>query len=239
MNHPLRVLCLALALLLAGCGSSPSREEVERLRQENEALRAQLGRAPAPSQTPAALAAHFADDPARGTLAGLVPGDSLAEARTRFGPQTRSRSWLSEGQRIYQYEWELEAGVVVRLNADETGRLDRVAVALAQPQGVTLPTLYGLTLGRETYLTVEQKFAAGLTTELHFWGAQGLYTVAQRVLLADSNQRLEFAYQMPTGLSRPELERLGEEVQRKHNTIVLLPYLRDRAPFLVALEEVR
>ncbi len=44
---------------------------------------------------------------------------------------------------------------------------------------------------------------------------------------------------MPEGLSRAQLEQIGLEVQRNRNPAVLEPHLRDRTPFLVALEAVR
>lgn len=239
---PLNLLLFvaALALVGAGCGRSAEREELERLRRENEALRAQTQQRPQPV-TPAKVRAYFANDPVLGTLAGLRPGQTLAEARARFGPATRMRSWDTEGRPIYEYEWDLEGGVGLRLNADAGGRLERIAVVLVNPQGVEILTLAGLTLGRETYSTLQQKFGASLSTDLRLWGALGLYTVAQTTPLATPavpRRRLEFVYEMPKGLSPAELERIGQQV-RNRNPAVLDPHLRDRAPFMIGLEEVR
>lgn len=234
------LLVAGLALASAGCGGNAEHEELERLRRENEALRAQTQQRP-PPVTPEKVRAYFVNDPALGTLAGLRPGQTLGEARARFGPATRMRSWDTEGRPIYQYEWDLEGGVGLRLNADAGGRLEKIAVVLVNPQGVEIPTLAGLTLGRETYSTLQQKFGASLATDLRLWGALGLYTVAQTTPLATPavpRRRLEFDYEMPRGLSPAELERIGQEV-RNHNPAVLDPHLRDRAPFMVALEEVR
>ncbi len=107
-------------------------------------------------------------------------------------------------------------------------------------QALDIPTLAGLRLGQETFASVREKFGATLEINLQLWGAQGLYTVAQRTPLAGAaNRRLEFVYQMPEGLSRAQLEQIGLEVQRNRNPAVLEPHLRDRTPFLVALEAVR
>lgn len=232
-------LC-GLALASAGCGGNAEREELERLRRENEALRAQTQQRPQPI-TPEKVRAYFVNDPALGTLAGLRPGQDLADAHTRFGPATRTRSWDSDGRTIFQHEWELEGGVVLRLNAGAGGRLEKIAVVLVNPQGVDIPTLAGLTLGRETYSTLQQKFGSALTTDLQLWGARGLYTVAQTATLpaqGGTRRRLEFVFEMPPGLSQTELDRIGEQVQHR-NPAVLDPHLRDRAPFMIALEEVR
>ena len=231
-------LC-GLALASAGCGSSADRAELERLRRENEALHAQRQQRPQPA-TPEKVRAYFVNDPVLGTLAGLRPGQNLADARARFGPATRMRSWDSEGRTIFQYEWDLEGGVTLRFNADTGGRLEKIAVVLVNPQGVDIPTLAGLTLGRETYSTLQQKFGSSLTTDLQLWGALGLYTVSQTAPLPSQGGRgrLEFVYEMPSGLSQAELDRIGEQVQNR-NPAVLDPHLRDRAPFMVALEELR
>ncbi len=231
-----------LVLALASCGGSASQEEMERLRQEVERLRAKVEQEGAENEVataPPAILALFEQDAARGTLAGLQPGDTLAQARERFGLGTRSRSWTSDGRPVFQYEWELEAGVLIRLNADGDGRLEKVGVALDGMQALNIPTLAGLRLGQETFASVREKFGATLETDLQLWGAQGLYTVAQRTPLAGTSRRLEFVYQMPEGLSRTQLEQIGLEVQRNRNPAVLEPHLRDRTPFLVALEAVR
>lgn len=241
-HQPTRYALIAtLALLTAACGGGASPEELARLERENEQLRARLeGKNPqAPGQvsTPSSVLEHFANDLTHGTLAGLVPGDSLAQARAGFGPESRTRSWRSEGRRIYQYEWDLEAGVSIRLNADGREKLQKVAVVFADPAGVHIPTLGGLTLGQETYGSILQRFGATLKADPQLWGARGLYTVAQRTPFPNTGWRLEFVYEMPVGMSRAHLERIGEELLRARNPSLLEPQLGDRAPFLVALEE--
>lgn len=240
------LLLIGGALLTIQCGGNPSRGELERLRRESEELRARVERLERENRqlrgqptTADAVYAYFAEDAEQGTLAGLMPGDELPQARYRFGQENRTRTWNSEGRTIFQYEWELEGGLIIRINADGNGRLERIAVVLPEPLGVNLPTLAGLTLGQETFTSVQEKFGETLTTDLQLWGARGLYTVAQRTPLPDGRRRLEFVYQMPSGLSRSELERIGEEVQRRRNPAVLEPHLGDRAPFMVALAEIR
>jgi len=237
MKRWLSLMVVALSLLGGGCGRSAQEEELERLRRENEALRAQqqVPRGPVPISS---AARHFSGDINGTTLAGLMPGFDIASARQRFGPEATSRSWRSEGRMITQYEWQLEDGVVLRVNAGENGRIERVAVVLANPKGVNIPTLNGLTLGQETYSSLQRRFGPLLTTELLLWGAQGLYTVAQRMPFGE-HRRLEFAFEMPAGLSRAELERIGDEVQNRNNASVLEPHLRDAAPYMVALEETK
>lgn len=240
------LLLAGLALVLVQCGGSPRRGELEELRRENEELRAEAERLERENRqlrgqpvTADEMYGYFAQDPAQGTLAGLQPGDELPQARSRFGQENRTRSWRSEGRTIFQYEWDLVGGVTLRLNADGNGRVQRIAALLADPQGVDIPTLAGLRLGQETFTSLQEKFGASLTTNLQLWGARGLYTVAQRTPLAQTRRRLEFVYQLPAGLSRGELDRIEEEVQRRRNPAVLEAYLRDRAPFMVALEEIR
>ena len=227
-----------LILALVSCGGSASQEGMERLRQEVERLRAEVeqgGEENDAATAPPAILALFEQDATRSTLAGLQPGDTLAQARERFGQETRSRSWTSDGRPVFQYEWELEAGVLIRLNADGDGRLEKVGVALDGTQALNIPTLAGLRLGQETFASVREKFGATLETDLQLWSAQGLYTVAQRTPLAGTaNRRLEFVSQMPEELSRAQLEQIGLEVQRNRNPAVLEPQLRDRTPFLVA-----
>lgn len=242
MRHEQRFLSFLLAgvvATVAGCSGASERAELERLRRENEALRAQMEQGRPRPATDSKLLAYFAQDPARGTLAGLAPGDLLEQARGRFGQETRTRSWASESQPITQYEWELEGGLTLRCNADPTGRLVKIGVAFLRPESVDIPTLNGLILGRETFLGIQQRFGAALTTDLQIWGAKGLYTIAQRTRLPESNWRLEFVYLMPPGLGQGQLDRIEELVQRQRNPAVLEPYLAERAPYLVALEEVR
>jgi hypothetical protein len=243
-NPSFWLLLAGLALTLTQCGGDAGRNEklqgeieelraeLERLRQENRQLRGQ-------PDTASEVYAHFAQDTDRGTLAGLVPGDTLAQARSRFGQENRTRSWSSEGQLITQHEWELEGGVIIRANSDPDEQLRKIAVAFTDPASVNLPTLAGLTLGQETFTSVQQKFGDNVTTDLQLWGAQGLYTVAQRAPFPNSSWRLEFLYEMPTGLGPGQLDRIEEEVMRKRNPAVLLPYLGDRPPYMVGLEEAR
>jgi len=231
-------ICLFLTATTVACGGG-SQAELERLRRENEALRARAAREQPRAELSAATLAHFSNDPALGTLAGLRPGDGLAVARERFGPEKLTRTWSSEGFPITQYEWDLGHGVLVRANADPTGRLLRIAVVLAGPDAVSIPTLYGLTLGRETYTSVQRRFGPALETDLANWGARDIYTVAQRVTFAESSRRLEFLYQMPAGLKPAELETIGNEVQQKRNLAVLGPHLAERAPFSIAIEEIK
>ena len=237
MKRWLSITAVALALVGSSCGRSAKEEELERLRRENSALRAQTQqpRGPAPVSN---AARHFSGDVNGTTLAGLLPGFDIELARQRFGTEATTRSWRSEGRAIVQHEWQLEDGVVVRVNATENGRIERVAVVLANPKGVNIPTLNGLTLGQETYSSLQRRFGPLLTTELLLWGAQGLYTVAQRMPFGE-HRRMEFAFEMPAGLSRAELERIGDEVQNRGNAALLEPHLRDAAPYMVALEETR
>jgi len=236
-RHAVALLPWLLAGLLAGCGGD--RAELERLRAENERLRAQSGEGRARPVTDSKVLAYFAQDPARGTLAGLAPGDNLAQAHARYGQESRARTWTSEGHPITQYEWDLESGLTLRVNTEPDGRVLKVAVAFADPAGVDIPTLGGLVLGRETYLTLQQRYSTSLQTDLQIWGARGLYTVAQRAPLPNSTWRLEFVYQMPPGLGQGQLDRIEDWVQRQRNPAVLEPYLAEHAPYMVGLEEVR
>ncbi len=237
MKRWVSIPLLALALAGAACGGGAKEEELERLRRENEALRAQQQQPRGPVPVSSA-ARHFTGDVGGTTLAGLMPGFDIELARQRYGAEATTRSWRSEGRTIVQHEWQLEDGVVLRVNAGETGRIERVAVVLANPKGVNIPTLNGLALGQETYSSVQRRFGPLLTTELLLWGAQGLYTVAQRMPFGE-HRRMEFAFEMPGGMSRAELERIGDEVQNRGNAAVLEPHLRDAAPYMVALEETR
>lgn len=239
------LLAAGLALVGAGCGGNPDRGEAERLRRENQELRTRVERLEQENRqlrgqppTPNEIYAQFANDAALGSLAGLRPGEHLSSARSRYGRENRARSWTSEGRVIFQYEWDLVGGLLLRVNTDRDQRVERVAVALSRTQPVSLPTVAGLTLGEETFSSLERRFDGALSTSLQLWGAQGLYTVAQTVPLGD-DRRLEFAYQMPEGLSRDELDRIEREVQRQNNPAVLVPHLRDRTPFSFALEETR
>ena len=238
MRNKLVMAITVLALLGAACGKSAEEAELERLRRENEALRQQREAARGPA-APSAVARHFANDATSGTLAGLMPGYDLAVARERFGPETRTRSWPSEGRTLTQYEWELEDGVVLRVNAEENGRVQRVAAVMTNPAGVNIPTLYTTVIGRDTFGSLQQRWGSALTADPQLWGAQGLYTVVQRLLFEDGGRRMEFAYEMPSGLSRAELDRIGDQLQHTHDPAVVMPYLRAKTPFMVALEAER
>ncbi len=238
MKRWVSIPLVMLAVAGAACGRGAKEDELERLRRENEALRAraqQQARGPVPVSS---VARHFAGDVNGTTLAGLMPGFDIATARGKFGAEATTRSWRSEGREIVQHEWQLEDGVVMRVNAGENGRIERVAVVLTNPKGINIPTLNGLVLGQETYSSLQKRFGPLLTTELLLWGAQGLYTVAQRMPFGE-RRRLEFAFEMPAGMSRAELERIGDEVQNRNNAGVLEPHLGDAAPYMVALEETR
>jgi len=238
-------LLLPLLLGLVQCGGNPNRAELEALKQqlaeqqaEVERLRQERRQLLGQPATAQEVFAHFAGDAQGGTLAGLVPGDTVEAARARFGQENRTRTWQSEAEPITQYEWELEGGVVIRVNTRPDGRLRKVAVALMNPRGVNIPTLSGITIGQETFRSVQQKFGSGLRTDLQLWGAQGLYTVAQRIPYPNSNWRLEFVYEMPAGMSPGQLERIYEQVQRQQNPAVLDSYLADRAPYMIGLEDI-
>lgn len=235
----------AFGLLAAGCGGNPDRGELARLREENEELRARLEQLERENRqlrgqpnSPDKVYAHFANDAAEGSLAGLLVGDYLTSARSRYGMENRARSWTSEGRVIFEYEWDLEGGLVLRVDTNQEQRVERIAVALTGAQPVSLPTLLGLTLGQDTFATLEKRFDGALSTSLRLWGAQGLYTVGQTLALGD-DRRMEFLYQMPDGLGRAELDRLEREVRQNQNPAALAPHLNDRVPFLVALERPR
>ncbi|MCI0402645.1 MAG: hypothetical protein L0212_03885 [Acidobacteria bacterium] len=237
MRNRLLIVAAALALLGAACGKSAEEAELERLRAENERLRQQTGAA-APA-TASRVARHFSNDASAGTLAGLMPGYDLAVARERFGREARTRSWPSEGRTITQYEWDLEDGVILRVNSEENGRVLRVAAVMTNPAGVNIPTLYTTTIGRDTFASLQQRWGSALTADPQIWGADGLYTVVQRLQFEGGGQQLEFAYEMPPEMSRAQLTRIGDELMNSRDPAVVMPYLRDKQPFMVALEAVR
>jgi hypothetical protein len=185
------------------------------------------------------VARHFAKDASTGTLASLMPGYDLAVARTLYGKEARTRSWSSEGRPVTQYEWELEDGVVLRVNAEDSGRIQRVAAVLTNPSGVNIPTLYTTTLGRDTFSSLQQRWGNALTADPQIWGADGIYTVVQRLQFEDGGRRLEFAYEMPPEVSRAELNRIGDQLMVSRDPALVMPFLRDKHPFMVALEAVR
>lgn len=235
---------IALTLALAACGGDARDRELEELRARLERLEHEKQAAQSEEEVtaPPALSARFAEDPVKGTLAGLAPGDSLERARELLGPEDRTRAWDTEDRKIVQYEWDLEAGLSLRVNANQDGQVEKIAVVLVDPQAVRIPTLAGLTIGGETFASVEEKFRSTLKTNLHIWGADGLYTVAQRTHyppdVPDSRWQLEFAYQMPDNLGQALLDQIEEQVQRRGNPAVLEPYLAERAPYMLALEEI-
>jgi len=237
MKNRMVVAVIALALLGAACGQSAEEAELERLRAENERLRQQAGGSTTPA-TASPVAKHFSNDAGAGTLAGLMPGYDLAVARERFGPEARTRSWPSEGRTITQYEWDLENEVQLRVNAEESGRITRVAVVLVNPTGVNIPTFYTTVIGRDTFASLQQRWGSALTADPQLWGADGIYTVVQRLLFEDGGRRLEFAYEMPPEVSRAELNRIGDQLMHTRDPAVVMPYLRDKHPFMVALEAV-
>ena len=237
-------LLLAGALLGTGCGGGAGSGELGQLRRENDELRARVEQLEQESRqlrgqppTPDKVYAFFANDPREGSLAGLFPGDYLESARSRYGRENRARSWTSEGRVIFQYEWDLLGGVVIRVNTNRDQRVERVAVVLDGRQPVSLPTLAGLTIGKETYDSLGKRFPNLLTTALQLWGAQGHFTVVQTLPLSDI-RRLEFTYEMPADTPRAELDRIEREV-RAGNLAVLEPHLGARVPFSFALEEIR
>lgn len=226
-------------LFLPGC-SSTDQAELERLRAENQRLKGLAnpdGKSRA--EIPQEKLPYFSEDVLRGTLAGLVPGDQLETARERFGPETRSRSWRSEGRIVVQYEWILDPGLYLRLNSDPRGRLSKIALALDGTRATNIRVFSGLRFGQETFATIQKKFPGGLTTDLQFWGARGLYTITQRSRLRGSRRVVEFAFQLPDKLSPGELNDIAKQVQRTRRGTALEPYLRNRIPFQVALAEIR
>jgi hypothetical protein len=231
-------LLLVVSALSAACGKSAEEAELERLRRENEALRQQREAQPGPVPV-SGVARHFAKDAGAGTLAGLMPGYDLAVARTLYGAEARTRSWRSEGRPITQYEWDLEDGVLLRVNAEDTGRIVRVAAVMTNPASVNIPTLYNTTLGRDTFASLQQRWGGALTADPQLWGADGIYTVVQRLLFEEGGRRLEFAYEMPPEVSRAELDRLGDQLMVTRDPALVMPFLRDKHPFMAALEAVR
>lgn len=223
-------------LLLTGCSGS-DQAELERLRKENEQLRAQQGMTP--GEVSAESISFFANDPQRGTLAGLVPGDTLATARKRFGPESTSRSWRSDGKVLVQYEWELEPGLYLRLNSNSSGRLTKIAVALDGTRPTNIPIFGGLSVGQDTFSTIQAKYGPLLTTNLQLWGARGLYTVTQQGPVAGANGLAEFSFQLPEGMSPGLLDDIGNEIQRTRKGDALEPHLRGYPPFQIALLESR
>ena len=226
-------LLASLALYGSACQSADD-AELERLRKEVAALRSEDA-GEAGEEIPTEELEQFHLDALRGTLAGLIPGDSLETARRRFGPETLSRSWPSEGRVQMQYEWELEPGLFLRLNAESNGVLKRIAVALDGTRPTNIAVFEGVRFGQDTFEDLNRRFRRSLVTFLHFWGARGLYTVVQIRPVEGTRRFMEFSFQMPEGLSPAQLTEIGEQIQRTNDGKVLEPYLSDRVPFQVAL----
>jgi len=238
-------LLISLIALSMACRTAGDPQELERLRQEKaqleaevERLRAENRRLRGQPETSSAVAQHFANDAGQGTLAGLVPGDFIDKARQLYGQETRMNSYVSAGRRESQYEWELVGGVTLRLSADDTGRIFRIGVVVDTAQPPFIPTIESVTLGKDTFADMERKFGRALWTDLHIWGVQGIYTVAQTLEPGQQRRwRLQFAYQLPAGISPEELGRIHEEVHQHRNTNYLMQFVGTRLPYLVVLEE--
>ncbi|MFQ5694484.1 MAG: hypothetical protein ACE5HB_00690 [Terriglobia bacterium] len=236
---------LLLAALASACGGPADSARRGQLERENEALRARVDELEQQNrllrsqpETAAEVRERFAQDAERGTLAGLQPGSELMQARWRFGQEGQVRAWVREGRAVIQYEWRLPGGITMRVDSSGEARLHRIAALVTDPASVSIPTLAGLTLGAETHTTIGEKFGEGLSTRLLHWGAGGLYTVAQTAPLPNGRWQLEFAYQLPKGLSPAELSRIEQEVTREGSTAALAELLAERGPYLVALEEI-
>lgn len=240
---------LVAGLLLVGmaaCARGSDPKEAERLQQGKVALEAELERLRAENrrlrgepEAPAELARFFSNDARTGTLAGLAPGDFIEKARRLYGRESRMNVFGSGASRESQYEWVF-GGVTLRLSAEDNGRVFRVGVVMDTGQPPMIPTLEGVTLGRDTFASIDRKFGQALWTDLHIWGVKGTYTVAQ-TLLPGSNRRwpLQFAYEMPRELSPEELERIRVEVGQHRNPGYLMQFVGDRLPYLVRLEAPR
>ena len=226
----------ALALAGLACQSADD-AELERLRKEVSDLRTQVGDEGegGGAGMPVEKLDHFELDVLRGTLAGLIPGDSLETARGRFGPETVSRSWPSEGRVQTQYEWELEPGLFLRLNAESNGVLKKIAVALDGTRPTHIPVFAGVRLGQDTFEDLQGHFDGPLKTFLQFWGARGLYTIVQIRPVKGTRRYMEFSFQIPDGISTAQLNEIGEQIQMTNDGEVLEPYLSDLTPFQVAL----
>lgn len=236
-----------LLVLIPACRQQAAeRQELERLRTEKaqmeaevERLRTEIRRLRGQPDTPSAVAQHFSADAAAGTLAGLVPGDFIDKARLLYGQETRMNVYEGS-QRESQYEWELVGGVTLRLSADDRGRIFRIGVVVDTKQPPVIPTLEGVTLGRDTFADVDRKFGRALWTNLHIWGVRDVYTVAQTLSRgAERRWQLQFAYEVPRGLTAEQLERIRQEVGQQRNVGFLMQFVGDRIPYLVVLEEPR
>lgn len=242
----LRLLALlASGLLAVACGSKVDPQELERLRQEKAALQAELERLQAENrrlrgqpETPSAVAQFFGNDARAGTLAGLVPGDFIDKARRLFGRETRMN--VDARERRSDYEWDLVGGVTLRVSADDRGRIFRIGVVLDTNQPPVIPTLEGITIGKDTFFDIERRFGQALWTNIHIWGVRGIYTVAQTLTRGpDRPFQLQLAYEVPAGLSAEQLERIRVEVGQNRNAGYLMQFVGDRIPYLMVLEEPR
>lgn len=241
-----QLLVCMLVVLTLGCGQQGDVRELERLRQEKATLEAEVERLRAENrrlrgqpETPSAVAQYFAADVLVGTLAGLAPGDTVEKARRLYGRETRMNVFQSS-QRESQYEWELVGGITLRVSADDRGLIFRVGVVVDPDQRVSIPTLEGVTLGRDTFADMDRKFGQALWTNLHIWGMRGIYTVAQTLPRGPGRSwQLQFAYEVPAELSPDALERIRVEVGKNRNAGYLMQFVGDRRPYLVVLEEPR
>jgi len=241
-----RILVLGLLAVLVACGQRIDRQELERLRQEKaaleaetERLRTEIRRLRGQPESLSAVAEFFANDAAAGTLAGLVPGEQVEKARRLFGRETRMNVYTGS-QRESQYEWELPGGIRVRLSADDNGRIFRIGIVVDTAEPPMIATLEGITIGKDTFFDTDKRFGRALWTNLHIWGVNSIYTVAQTLPRGGGRPwQLQLAYEVPAGLSAEQLERIRVEVGKNRNVGYLMQFVGDRIPYLIVLEEPR
>ncbi len=239
-----RILMLGLFAILVACGQRADQQELERLRQEKatleaetERLRGEIRRLRGQPETSSAVAQFFANDPRAGTLAGLTPGDPIEKARLLFGRETRMN--VDGRERRSDYEWELP-GVTLRLGADDNGRIFRIGVVVDTSQPPIIATLEGITIGKDTFFDTDKRFGRALWTNLHIWGVNNIYTVAQTLPRGEGRAwQLQLAYEVPKELSAEQLERIRVEVGKNRNVGYLMQFVGDRLPYLIVLEEPR
>jgi hypothetical protein len=241
-----RILVLGLFAVLVACGQRTDPQELERLRQEKaaleaetERLRTEIRRLRGQPESLSAVAQFFANDARAGTLAGLTPGDSIDKARRLFGRETRMNVYAGS-QRESQYEWELVGGITVRLSADDSGRIFRIGIVVDTTQPPVIATLEGITIGKDTFFDTDKRFGQPLWTNLHIWGVNSIYTVAQTLPRGEGRAwQLQLAYEVPKELSAEQLERIRVEVGKNRNVGYLMQFVGDRLPYLIVLEEPR